>query len=216
MTWAATVPSGDVAVIRDAIADARGNDPVVEALLDALDDLPVRDVGRHRVILSTIGELGDARALPSLSRFIWHATLVIPPQGGDGCGFEASLGESLQARAVEMLSYLRTPEADDETLRVAVDHPSQGVRAAAIDAFLFNHDDDPEEASRMRQRVRDTDTVLVGVPRFTRDRTRADFDGAVEEYLERYPTQRAPRPEGPSVHGETPTPRADEEPTDVQ
>lgn len=216
VTWAAAVPVGEIAVIREAIADARDDDAVVESLMEKLVDLPVNDVGRHRVLLSTIGELGDARALEPLSRFIWHATLVAAQQGGDGCGFEASLGESLQARAVEMLSYLHTAEADDETLRVAVDHPSQGVRAAAIDAHLFNHDDDPDEALRMRQRVRDTDTVLVGVPRFTRDTTRADFERAVEAYLEQYPSQRAPQPEGPSVHGPTPSPRADEEPADVQ
>jgi HEAT repeat protein len=216
ITWAAGVPVGDVQVVRDAVAAAQGDDEVVARLLAELADLPVRDVGRHRVLLSTIGELRDPRAGEPLSRFIWHATIVAPEQGGDGCGFEASLGESLQARAVEMLSYLGTGEANEETLRVAAEHPSQGVRAAAIDAHLFNHDDDPDEATRIRQRVRDTDTPLIGMPRFTRETTRADFERAVEAYLERYPTQRPAQPDRPSVHGPSPRPRADEEPGDVQ
>lgn len=215
VTWAASVPVGEVRVVRDAIERARGDDELVERLLAELADLPVRDPGRHRVLLSTLGELRDARAVEPLARFIWHATLVAPEQGGDGCGFEASLGEALQARAVEMVSYIGTSEAVEETLRVAVDHPSQGVRAAAIDAHLFNHDDDPDEASRMRERVRDVDAVLVGMPRFTRSTTRADFERAVEAYIDRYPTQRAPRPDRPSVDGPVPLPRA-EEPTDVQ
>ena len=216
VTWAATVPIGRVQLIRDAVADARGDDVLVEHLLAALGELPVRDVGRHRVLLSTIGELRDPRALESLTRFIWHATIVGPQRGGIGCGFEASLGESLQARAVEMLSYLRTSEADEETLRVATDHPSPGVRSAAIDAHLYNHGDDPAEASRLRERVRDTDSPLIGLPRFTRATTRADFERAVEAYFEQYPSQRAPRPDLPSIDGPAPRPRADEEPTDVQ
>jgi hypothetical protein len=216
VTWAASVPVGDVQLIRDAVADARGDDDVVERLLEAVMDLPVRDVGRHRVLLSTLGELGDPRAVEPLATFIWHATIVVPQQGGDGCRFEASLGESLQARAVEMLSYLRTTEADEATLRVAAEHPSPGVRAAAIDAHLYNHDDDPAEASRMREHVRDADVPLVGLPRFTRNSTREDFERAVDAYYERYPTQRAPRPNLPSIDGPAPQPRTDQEPDDVQ
>lgn len=108
-----------------------------------------------------------------------------------------------------MLSYLGTAEADEETLRVAVEHRSQGVRAAAIDAHLFNHADAPEEASRLRDQVRDTDTPLVGMPRFTRDTSRADFERAVEAYLEQYPSQRPPRPDLPSIDGPVPDPRHD-------
>lgn len=216
ITWAAGMPVGNVDLIRESIAAARGDDAVFERLVAELADLPVRDVGRHRVLLSTIGELRDARAVEPLSRFIWHATIVVPERGGDGCGFEASIGESLQARAVEMLSFLGSDAATEETLRVAAEHPSQGVRAAAIDAHLYNHDDATEEGDRLRQRVRDTDAPLVGLPRFTRHTTRADFERSVEEYLERHPTQRPPRPELPSIDGPTPQQRADEESGDVQ
>ena len=126
------------------------------------------DVGRHRVILSTLGELRNERALRRLEEFIWYEGELTPrgpqPQERRACMFESSGTKLLQSRAAEMLSYLATEAAAKATIRVARDHPKLAVRAAAIDSHLFNHGDSPEVADQLRIVVRSSDRPLVGLP----------------------------------------------------
>jgi hypothetical protein len=207
LRWAAGVPVAETAAIRERIAAARGDHALLDRLIEELWSLPVTDVGRHHVLLSTLGELRDGRVGPELARFVWHMDLVARPSADqEGCGFEAHPAEMLQARAAEMLSYLATDEAVEETLRIVAEHPRAGVRAAAIDAHLFNHDDSQDEVARLRGRVRSEDVPFVGVPRFTRGSEPQQFERAVREFYERHPEQRAPviEPVGPA---EPPTQR---------
>jgi hypothetical protein len=196
LLWAGGVPAGATEVIRERIAAARDDSAMLDRLLEALWRLPVRDEGRHYLLLSTIGELGDGRAAPELARFIWEPDEEIASVEhdvvADGCGFGVSTAEVLKARAAEMLAHLRTSEAIEATLRVAADHPAPAVRAAAIDAHLYNHDDSPEEMERLRGRVRSEDVALVGLPRFTRDVNPRAFDRAIAEFYERNPERLAP------------------------
>jgi hypothetical protein len=208
LRWAASVPVGEVAVIREYIAAARGDDSLLDRLIAELWTLPVQNVGRHSMLLSTLGELRDGRAASALARFVWHQDLMAlsPPEGQPGCGFEAHPAEALQARAAEMLSYLGTEEAVEETLRIAAEHPRAGVRAAAIDAHLFNHDDSSDELNRLRSRVRAEDQPLVGVPRLTRGSDPQQFERAVRRFYEQYPDQLPPEIELRAVV-EPPSPR---------
>ncbi len=195
LQWAGGVPAGAADMIRSRIGAARGDTTVLDRLLEELWKLPVRDEARHYLLLSTIGELRDGRAATELVRFIWEPDERISSVGHevveDGCGFGPSTAELLKARAVEMLAHLTTSEAVEETLRVAADHPTAAVRAAAIDAHLFNHDDSPEEMERVRGRVRADDAPIVGLPRFTRQVNPREFDRAIADFYSRHPERRA-------------------------
>lgn len=206
LVWAASVPVGEVDVVRRAIASAAASqrDELVDLLHRELWRLPVTDVSRHLVLLSTVGELRDARSAAGLADLVWFEPLVEERPGSTpGCSFEVSPTQMIQARAVEMLSYLATEEADRLTMRVALEHPSPAVRAAAIDAHLYNHGDSAEEADRLRSVVRSGDVVLVGVPRFTRDTDPEDLARSVREFYDRHPSERAEDPR----HGDEPEPR---------
>lgn len=206
LAWAGGVPVGAAEVIRERIASARNDSAILDRLLEELWTLPVRDGGRHYLLLSTIGEFGDGRAAAELARFIWAPDERIAPASRDvidGCAFGASTADVLKARAAEMLSYLRTPEATEETLRIAAEHPAPPVRTAAIDAYLYNHDDAPEEMERLRRHVRSGDEALVGLPRFTRETDRGEFERAVSEFYDRHPDRR-PRLEREAAAGPQP------------
>jgi hypothetical protein len=196
LMWAGGVPVGAVDAVRTRIARARDDVALLGRLLDELWKFPVNDAGRHLLLLSTIGELRDGRAARPLAEFIWHPDERIAPvayeQEIDGCFFGASTAELLKARAAEMLAYLNTEEAVEATLKIAAEHPAASVRAAAIDAHLFNHDDVPEEMDRLRGRVRVEDVPLVGLPRFTADKERQDFEREIREFYERHPEHMAP------------------------
>src|SRR3954464_2876914 len=82
LRWAAGVPVGEVSVIRERIATGRGDQALLDRLIAELWSLPVADVGRHLVLLSTLGELRDGQAAPELARFVWHQDLVAPSRFG--------------------------------------------------------------------------------------------------------------------------------------
>ncbi|MEU4083987.1 hypothetical protein [Streptomyces aureus] len=215
LAWAAQVPHSEAGVVRHQISGAK-DDALAEGLCAALEEQPVRDLGRHLVLLSTIGELGDARAVPRLEAFVWSPTQLLPSPEEAG-GESADDGRSvlnaqtvLQARAAEMLSYLATEEADRATLRIAADHPERAVRAAAIDAHLFNHGDTAEALEEVLPVVRAEDVKLVGLPRLTVDMDTAEFDRRVTAFYERYPDERPPLPHRVPDSGpdqEPPSPR---------
>lgn len=193
LEWAGGVPTGGAEVVRERIAEARDDSALLGRLLEELWKLPVRDDTRHFLLLSTIGELRDGRATPELARFVWiedERISALEHEMADGCGFGPSTAEVLKARAVEMLAYLGTSESDEETLRVAAEHPTASVRAAAIDAHLYNHDDSSEESDRLRGRLRSSDAHRVGLPRFTREGDPEAFDRAMADFYTRHPDRR--------------------------
>ncbi len=197
--WAAGVPAGEVEVIRERIANAREDENLIDQLTKELWRLPVRDVSRHGLLLSTIGELRDPRAASVLIKFIWYDGEIAP--GDDrkrflhSCSFEADGSEVLRARATEMLSYLSSSEAAEATLEIVARHPSDFVRAAAIDAHMFNAGDSPEAAEQLHKTVREEDRWRVGLPRLTRDVDPEEFERAVLAFYEQYPQERPPAPE---------------------
>ena len=195
LQWAGGVPTGDTEQVRERIASARDDSTLLERLLEELWKLPVRDDTRHFLLLSTIGELRDGRAAAALARFIWlpdERISALEHEMADGCGFGPNTAEVLKARAVEMLAYLGTSDAVEQTLSVAADHPTASVRVAAIDAHLFNHDDSAEEMDRLRGQLRSSEAHLVGLPRFTREANPEAFDRAITEFYAQHPERRAP------------------------
>ena len=199
LAWAASVPNGQVASIKKRIAETK--DPqLAHALIEALDQRPIKDVGLYLLLLSTIGELRDPRTEPALVSLIWEKEPLFdhpepkPPVRHDHEGscddrsvlnFEAVV----QSRAVEMLSYLGTATAKRATLEIAGRHPSNAVRFAAIDAHMYNHEDSPEAADQLRQVVCAEDVKMVGLPRFSKDMDTSEFDARVAAFYGRYPEE---------------------------
>lgn len=189
LLWAAGTGVDQVGVVRSQIADAA--DGSLAVLASSLHDLPVRDCGRHLILLAVLGEMRSPQALDPLETFVWTQGQITvghepheetPASSAPGlipCDLDFDSSAMLRARAVEMLAYLGTGEAVDATLRVVRDHPEAGVRIAAIDAHLFNQGDTGAAIDALRPHVRESDQKWVGVPRFTREIDRGDFDRAL-------------------------------------
>lgn len=208
LKWAGAVPVAEVEVIRERIAHARDDDRLLERLTKELWALPIRDVSRHRLLLSTLGELKNLQAVHTLVKFIWHEGVLVARDDRERhrqpCSFEADGGEMVRARAAEMLSHLGSHEAIDATLDIAARHPSAFVRAAAIDAHMFNAGDSPKAAERLRKCVRPDDLWRVGLPRMTQDMDPEKFEKAVLAFYEQYPEEQPPAP----IHHRPPGPDA--------
>jgi hypothetical protein len=197
--WIAAVPNSETQLIRDAIAKARDDDAVHLALIGRLFSLPVVDFGVHHLLLSVLGELRRADSAEHLIRFVnlpGDQVIPLPPreQGGGLCTSYLDYCAGLQARAVEMLAYLGTSLADEAVLQAASAHPSSVVRVAALDAYLFNHQDSSEAAEEARAAARPEEAMFVGLPRRTRDSDPAEFEARVADFYKRYPSEVPPLP----------------------
>jgi hypothetical protein len=199
LCWAAGVPNGEVDSIKKRVA-ASDDPKLVDALIAELGERPIKDVGLYLLLLSTIGELRDARTENALVSLIWEKEHLFEhpePSTAIRHNHEGSCDERsvlnfeavVQSRAAEMLSYLATPTATRATLEVASKHPSTAVRLAAIDAHLFNHADSCEAADELRQVVRPDDVKMIGLPRFSRNMDAPEFDARVAAFYGRYPDE---------------------------
>jgi hypothetical protein len=179
--------------IREAIGDLDERSRVADLLHEAILTLPCADTGRHNVLLSIIGELSEPSSVDVLQRFAWlseaevYGEITSGSAAYDGCDFRPT--GMLQARAAEMLAWILKTEREDLLMSIIADHPLQSVRLAAIDAYLFNRDDDSNAATRLRDRTRAEDGWAVGLPRRFRGMDLEDFD--------RLATEHATHPEAP-------------------
>jgi hypothetical protein len=198
LRWVAAVPVSRRETIREQIAAVAHDDAVVDALMHELHRLPVRDFGRHLMLLSVLGETRHPRAVESLKHFIHLPGAAIVPLEENNTVAHSSRVDypaALQARAVEMLAYMRTPQALEMVSIIASEHNSRVVRIAALDAYAFNHDDHPTAVERARRMARPEEAMLVGLPRRTRDGDPADFDARVRAFVDRHPEDRPPAPQ---------------------
>jgi hypothetical protein len=195
--WAANVPVAHRETIRRKIAKVANDNVLVMALcadLLALDDI---DRVRHFMLLSTLGETRNAIAVPALEKLVWHERKTDRHEGPTpGCADASTtdLLAGLQARAVEMIAYIGGESAHEVLFEVLERHPAKAARIAAIDAYLFNHDDSDAAKERLRSKVQPADAKFIGLPRFTRGSSRGEFDTRVAAFYRSNPNERPPIP----------------------
>jgi hypothetical protein len=201
--WVARTPGSEVRGVRDAIAAARADGTIADALLASLFNLPVRDIGQHLLLLSVIGEMRQPASVEPLVKFIGLPPHSIVDDVTNACDCGACMSHldaaaMLKARAVEMLAWLRTSDALEAVLGFARYHESRVVRLAALDAYTYNHDDSREAIERARASARRDEAKLVGVPRFTREGDAAHFARRMSAFYEEHPEE---QPRTPHVAG---------------
>lgn len=200
VSWVAAVPVSETQRIRDQIAVARHDELVAGTLLAHVFKFPVTDFGRHQLLLSILGELGHHKAIEPLVRFVnLPAECIVDQvpawQGNDPATSYLDHAAALQSRAVEMLAAIRSHGALDKVLAIASEHCSRAVRLAALDAYVYNHDDSPEAMERARAAARPREAKFVGIARLERDSDPRQFEAKVREFYERYPEERPPSPD---------------------
>jgi len=196
--WVEVTPRSQVDLIRKKIADGANGPKIVDSLSQRLLQLPVQDVGRRLTILAVIGETRNPQFVEPLKRFIWAKDVGMPlPTSGPKTKPQTSYfrySQGLQARAAEMLANIATAEAFAAIREIVSGHPEREVRIAAIDAYLFQHQDS-EEAKAELARLSPKDAKMIGLPRRTRDMDVQAFDAKVKEFYRRYPEENPPVPQ---------------------
>jgi len=195
---AAITPHSQTEIIRKEISRISKDPQIIDALAKQLLTLPVKNIDRHLMILATLGEMRNPEAIKPLVEFIWSdQPFTVESTAGKGDSISTSFFNhtgALKARAVEMLAYIGTKEAYQATLEVIAKHVGAEVRIAAIDAFLFNHQDSLEAKAELAKVVLADETKLIGIPRWTNGMNIAEFDARAAEFYRLYPEEQPPVP----------------------
>ena len=195
--WASGSGLDEQEKVREAIQKAAHDDVVLKLLFQEYDSVEINDVGYSLIVLSIIGELKNPTSIPQLVAIINQELPAIDSAVHSGLS-NRDYAEILASKAVECLAYLRTPEANQLTLKVIAEHNSSAVRSAAIDAYLFNNGDSREAKDRLRKIVKEEDKPLIDRVRFKRTGDAASFNAELNRFYELNPKEVAENPGEPS------------------
>jgi hypothetical protein len=179
---------------RAAIAAASANDAIAQALADEAFRLVTVDHGRALIALSVLGELRNPVGQAALNKFV---NQDLPSKGTEveGVILEQESLASLEAKAVQGLAYMKNGTSIEQTLQVIARHPSRIVRAAAIEAYLFNNGDNADTRGILSQYIRKDELIFQDRPRRVAAETEAQFNAKLEVYLKAHPEVVPPAPE---------------------
>lgn len=194
LDWASGSVPGEREQIRQALAAARSNADIVQALCQESDEARGRDHSRALVALSLIGEMRSLLGQECLRQLV---RLPLPETGTvvEGELLERTALATLQAKAIVGLAYLRSTSADAEVLRAVREHPSRVVRAAAIDAYLWNRGDSTQTRATLVQYVRPDETIFLDRVRRESGESAAVFNRRLDNFLRAHPEVRPPVPQ---------------------
>lgn len=193
IAWASRSDSTGQLKVREEILKAREDSKVLAPLFDRLEKTGINDIGTSLIILGVIGELKNSQTIGRLDTLIWQP-LPEEEEVGHGGLSKRDLVEMLESKTVECLAYLRTDVSDQNTLRVIREHPSLAVRSAAIDAYLYNHEDSAEAKERLRPFLQEKELPFLDRVRRTSFGDRDTFNERLKRFYEFHPEAIAPEP----------------------
>jgi hypothetical protein len=192
--WAAASTSEQTEDVHRAIASATKNEYVLRALCDEANRAAAVDHSRTIITLSILGEVRHPVSQGCLAKFLHRP---FPEKGTviDGEIVEQTSLGSLQGKAVDGLAYQHTPEGDKEVLWAVSKHPSRIVRAEAINAYLWNHDDSAEARTTLSRYVHPDERVFMDRVRRGQNESAGEFNRKLAVFKKKHPELLPPAPE---------------------
>ncbi|GGS90066.1 hypothetical protein [Streptomyces violaceus] len=201
VTWASYATVDDLEYLRNQIAE-NCDELVIDELGRELSVAAKMDIAHLELTLAILGESRHPAAVAPLDRFVWDTSwgsvadvepIDLSP-GVIACDVRLNAGSAIRARAAEMLAFVGTSAAFEATLHVVEEHPEAAVRHAAIDAYLFNHQDSADAEELIHRHVRYEDGPWVAVPRRRADMNGKEFDERLKALHKSSPLPPLPEP----------------------
>jgi hypothetical protein len=183
---------GEREQIRTLIAQSAKNPEVATALSAGVFAGRTRDYTQTLTALGVLGELRHPIGTAALTKFI---ALPLPETGRriDGEIAERVTLEKLQMKAVDGLAYARTASSDTQVLRIAGLNPSRAVRAEAIAAYLYNHQNSAAAQKALLAVVKPNERVFIDRPSLVPGTTGKVFNARLTRFITLHPELRPPK-----------------------
>jgi hypothetical protein len=181
--------SGQAAEATAALASVRDQPLIVTSLIGYFDGLRAEEGTGRLTTLAIIGELRRIEAAPFFQKVIWTP---LPTSGSRGeLSTVSGLEEMLRVKAVHGLAYLRTTDADDALIDIMRRHNSVAVKIAAIDSYMWNHDDSAGAAQTLYGELPPDFHRFVQRPRFHAGVDRKQFNEQLRAWQEKWASRQA-------------------------
>jgi hypothetical protein len=181
----------DMPLIRESLLELHEQPNVVRALARRFDSLPSEKFQQRLLTLQVLGELQRPDALEFLRSVVWKP-LPTPAQHRSETLTPRDLERVIQAKAIQCVAFVRDAEggqyepAVQETLHVIQEHPVRSVRIAAIDAYMWNHQDTQEAADALQKVLPPDFHKYLDMPRFHRGVNRDVFNARLRAWRNKW------------------------------
>ena len=172
-------PAGHKSQIDAGVEGLRRQPHVLTAIESVYAGVTRERTDFRLLLISLYGELRRKDGIDFLQEIAWQP---LPPQETSDYLTPREKEESIQAKAVQSLAYLRSETADSLVLNVVSTHPSRLVRIAAIDAFVWNHPADPASLKRLLEKVKPGEEAYVGMQHFHRAINVDEFNQGLRQW----------------------------------
>lgn len=181
--------AGQVREAVSALGLVRDQPLIIASLIGYFEGLRAEEHTRRVTTLAIIGELRRMDAAPFLQKVIW-ARLPSSESAGERMAV-TGLQEMTRVKAVHGLAYLRTTETDRVLIDIARRHDSAAIRLAAIDSYMWNHDDSHSAAQTLFDQVPSDLHKFVQRPRFHAGADRKQFNDRLRAWQEKWASPQA-------------------------
>jgi hypothetical protein len=194
LDWAGASHVNEREDARKAIAAAGNNKDVIQALIKEVERVKTLD---HTRALLALALLGETRSPDAQAFFVDFAQRPLPTDGPviEGEIIEQTRAAQLQAKAVDGLAYANNESSNKVLTEIIANHPSKIVRAEAINAYLWNHEDSDDARKFLSQYVRKDELILIDRVRRKTGETAESFNRKLDEFLKQHPEVAPPAPE---------------------
>jgi hypothetical protein len=194
LDWAGASHVDEREDARKVIAAVGNNKAVVQALIKEVERVKTVD---HTRALLALALLGETRSPEAQAFFEEFAQRPLPTDGPviEGEIIEQTRAAELEAKAVDGLAYANNESSNKVVTEIIANHPSKIVRAEAINAYLWNHEDSDDARKFLSQYVRKDELILLDRVRRKTGENAESFNRKLDEFLKRHPEVVPPPPE---------------------
>ncbi|MEW6738034.1 MAG: hypothetical protein AB1489_42550 [Acidobacteriota bacterium] len=173
----------EMGLVYQAIETLATQPNIVEALMSRYLALPSTNYHQRLLTIRLMGELRRQDALKYLQQV---ASRPLPAKTKFHGMTPRDYEEMIQTKAVQGIAYLRTDTSLNYTISIMLNHESTVVRIAAIDAYMWNHNDNKETASKLYQLLPTNMHRYVERPRFHRNMNVDDFNAKLRAWQQKW------------------------------
>lgn len=204
ISWAIEAKNSQKPIAREALKAAARNSEIAKALFEKAVEYRHKDPVRSFFALALLGEMRSPSGLKYLTAFLaMPSTPISQLVGPEGSIATTAVSPSsdweqhLVAKATDGLAYMKAAEADAHIFTTMNAGNTLYLRAMAVDAYLWNHQDSEEAQKQVDKYVRPEEAWMRDRFRRDDDDTGESFDAKVQQWVTKHP-QLMPPPLKPS------------------
>jgi hypothetical protein len=181
------VTIGEKTNVYKALKNLRTQPNIVQAMTERYKTLPHEKYNERLIILRVLGGLKRPEVLPFL---IETLSKPLPsnmkPFKNDYSLSQRGNEEVLLVKAIEGIGYLRNKDSDKALLDIMSEHESRAAQIAAIDTFMWNHND-KEKAKKQLYGILPLQLhKFVDRPRFHRTINKDEFNQKMANWINKW------------------------------